>query len=87
MTREQVRQAVLDIISDIAPDEDLGSINDDEKLREQFDLDSMDFLDIVMELRKRFNLEVPEQDYQELVSMTSCVKYLFPRLKDHELVS
>ena len=47
----------------------------------------MDFLDIVMELRKRFNLEVPEQDYQELVSMTSCVKYLFPRLKDHELVS
>ncbi|MCZ6540327.1 MAG: acyl carrier protein [Nitrospinae bacterium] len=87
MTREQVRQAILDIISDIAPDEDLGSINDDEKLREQFDLDSMDFLDIVMELRKRFNLEVPEQDYQELVSMTSCVKYLFPRLKDHELVS
>lgn len=87
MTREQVRQAVLSIISDIAPDEDLGSINDDEKLREQFDLDSMDFLDIVMELRKRFNLEVPEQDYQELVSMTSCVKYLFPRLKDHELVS
>lgn len=87
MTREQVRQAVLDIISDIAPDEDLDSINDDEKLREQFDLDSMDFLDIVMELRKRFNLEVPEQDYQELVSMTSCVKYLFPRLKDHELVS
>ena len=87
MTREQVRQAVLDIISDIAPDEDLGSINDDEKLREQFDLDSMDFLDIVMELRKRFNLEVPEKDYQELVSKTSCVKYLFPRLKDHELVS
>ena len=87
MTREQVRQAILDIISDIAPDEDLGSINDDENLREQFDLDSMDFLDIVMELRKRFNLEVPEQDYQELVSMTSCVKYLFPRLKDNELVS
>jgi acyl carrier protein len=87
MTREQVRQAILDIISDIAPDEDLGSINDDENLREQFDLDSMDFLDIVMELRKRFNLEVPEQEYQELVSMTSCVKYLFPRLKDHELVS
>ncbi len=59
MTREQVRKAVLDIISDIAPDEDLSTIKDDENLREQFDLDSMDFLDIVMELRKRFNLEVP----------------------------
>ncbi len=87
MTRDQVRQAVLDIISDIAPDEDLSTIKDDENLRDQFDLDSMDFLDIVMELRKRFNLEVPEQDYQELVSLTSSVTYLFPRLKDHELVS
>ncbi|MDH5762218.1 MAG: phosphopantetheine-binding protein [Nitrospinota bacterium] len=87
MTREQVRQAILNIISDIAPDEDLASIKDEEKLRDQFDLDSMDFLDIVMELRKRFNLEVPEKDYQELVSMASSVEYLFPRLKDNELVS
>lgn len=87
MTREQVRQAILNIISDIAPDEDLGAIKDEEKLRDQFDLDSMDFLDIVMELRKRFNLEVPEKDYQELVSMASCIEYLFPRLKDNELVS
>ena len=87
MTREQVRQAILNIIADIAPDEDLGSIKDEEKLRDQFDLDSMDFLDIVMELRKRFNLEVPEKDYQELVSMASSVEHLFPRLKDNELVS
>ena len=87
MTRDQVRQAILNIISDIAPDEDLGAIKDEEKLRDQFDLDSMDFLDIVMELRKRFNLEMPEKDYQELVSMASSVEYLFPRLKDNELVS
>ena len=87
MTREQVRKAILDIISDIAPDEDLGTIKDDENLRDQFDLDSMDFLDIVMELRKRFNLEVPEKDYQELVTVASSVEYLFPRLKDYELVS
>ncbi|MEE8269033.1 MAG: acyl carrier protein [Nitrospinaceae bacterium] len=87
MTREQVRQAILNIISDIAPDEDLGAVKDEEKLRDQFDLDSMDFLDIVMELRKRFNLEVPEKDYQELVTVASCVEYLFPRLKDYELVS
>ena len=87
MTKDQVRQAILSIISDIAPDEDLGTIKDEEKLRDQFDLDSMDFLDIVMELRKRFNLEVPEKDYQELASMASCVEYLFPHQKDNELVS
>ena len=45
----------------------------------------MDFLDIVMELRKRFNLEVPETDYPNLATIKSCVEYLFPRLKDHEM--
>ncbi len=82
MTQEDVRNAVISIISDIAPDEDLSQIQDDVNLRDQFDLDSMDFLDIVMELRKRFNLEVPEADYPKLVTMNSCVEYLFPRLKD-----
>ena len=87
MTREEVRQALVDILEDIAPDEDVSSIKDDVTLREQMDLDSMDFLDIVMELRKRFNIEVPESDYQELVSMTSCIQYLQPLLKDHQLAS
>ncbi len=87
MTKEEVRQAVVGILEDIAPDEDLSSIKDDVTLREQMDLDSMDFLDIVMELRKRFNIEVPESDYQQLVSMSSCIQYLQPLLKDHQLAS
>ena len=87
MTRDEVRQAIVDILGDIAPDEDMGSLKDDVTLREQMDLDSMDFLDIVMELRKRFNVEVPESDYQELVSVASCIQYLQPLLKDHQLAS
>ncbi len=87
MTKEEVRQAVVSILEDIAPDEDLSSIKDDVNLREKMDLDSMDFLDIVMELRKRFNIEVPESDYQQLVSMSSCIQYLQPLLKDHQLAS
>ena len=87
MTRDEVREAIVSILKDIAPDEDLSSIKDDAVLRDQIDLDSMDFLDIVMELRKRFNIEVPESDYQELVSMASCIQYLQPLLKDRQLAS
>jgi acyl carrier protein len=87
MTQDQVREAVLNIISDIAPDEDISSIKDELNLRDQMDLDSMDFLDIVMELRKRFDIEVPEDDYPQLASMASCVTYLFPLLKDREMAS
>ena len=87
MTRDEVRQVIISIIKDIAPDEDVSSIKDDVVLREQIDLDSMDFLDIVMELRKRFHIEVPESDYQELASMASCIQYLQPLLKDRQLAS
>ncbi len=79
MTAEETRQAVLDIITDIAPDEDLSGLDDAKALRDQIELDSMDFLDIVMELRKRYKIEVPEADYMELNSLASCVKYLQPK--------
>ncbi|HYG77857.1 MAG TPA: acyl carrier protein [Planctomycetota bacterium] len=82
MTRDQIRQAILDIITDIAPDEDLSNLKGDVRLRDQIDLDSMDFLDIVMELRKRYNVEVPEPDYMQLATLDSSVNYLEPKLKD-----
>ena len=85
MTGKDVREAIISILIDIAPDEDVTSINDQDSLRDQIDLDSMDFLDIVMELRKRFNIEVPEKDYGQLATMASCVTYLQPPLKDHQL--
>lgn len=74
-----VRQIVIDIISDIAPDEDVSSLDDSKSLREQLDLDSMDFLDIVMELRKRHKVEVPQEDYPKLATLESCVAYLSPK--------
>ena len=82
MTTAEIREAVIDILSGIAPDEDLGSLKDDVSFREQLEMDSMDFLDIVMELRKKYRIQVPEDDYLELASMNSTVKYLEPLMKD-----
>lgn len=82
MTTADIREAVLDILSGIAPDEDLTNLKDDVPFREQLELDSMDFLDIVMELRKRYRVQVPEDDYMELGSMQSTVAYLEPLMKD-----
>lgn len=79
MTEDQVKQIVIDIIAEIAPDEDTTNIKPEIKLREQLDLDSMDFLDIVMELRKQHSIEVPEADYPQLASLESCAAYLTPK--------
>ncbi len=79
MEQTEVRQKVLDIIADVALDEDLSNLDDSLALRDQLDLDSMDFLDIVMELKKRHQIEVPQADYPELATMDSCVTYLTPK--------
>jgi acyl carrier protein len=82
MTPAEIREEVLDILSDIAPDEDLSQLDDEVRFREQLELDSMDFLDIVMELRKRHRIQIPEDDYINLASMSSTVAYLEPLMKD-----
>ncbi len=81
MAPEEIREAVIDILGDIAPDEDLSDLNGDVAFREQLELDSMDFLDIVMELRKRYRVQVPEEDYAELNSLASTVAYLTPKME------
>ncbi len=82
MTPNEIREVILDILADIAPDEDLSELKDEIAFRDQLELDSMDFLDIVMELRKRYRVQIPEEDYPELASMDSTCKYLEPLMKD-----
>jgi len=81
MTKEDCKKVVLDIIADIAPDEDITNVKPDVRLRDQLELDSMDFLDIVMELRKQHGIEVPEADYIQLASLDSCAEYLTPKFE------
>lgn len=81
MTTSEVREKIINIIADIALDDDVSGIDDGVSLREQLDLDSMDFLDIVMELKKRHKVEVPQEDYPRLATMNSCVEYLAPKFQ------
>ena len=84
MVPAKIKEEILDILEAIAPDEDLTDLKDDVSFRDQIELDSMDFLDIVMELRKRHRIQIPEDDYLHLDSMQSTVAFLEPLLKDVE---
>jgi acyl carrier protein len=81
MSADQIRQVILNILIRIAPDNDLTNLKDEVPFREQMELDSMDFLDIVMEIRKRYRVQIPEEDYTFLNTMASTVSYLLPRLQ------
>ena len=81
MSRDEIKDVILEIIEDIDEEAALASLDANAPLRDQLDLDSMDFLDIVMELRKRYKLQIPEEEYPQLATLASCVNYLEPRLQ------
>ena len=82
MKAEEIRSMILEIIHEIVPDEDLSNLKGDVRIRDQIEMDSMDFLDIIMELRKRYSITVPEDDYMKLSTLDSTVAYLEPLMKD-----
>ncbi|MFC1848170.1 acyl carrier protein [Chloroflexota bacterium] len=82
MKADEIKAIILDIIREIVPDEDLSDLKPDVRIRDQIEMDSMDFLDIIMELRKRYNITVPEDDYMKLSTLDSSVEYLEPMMKD-----
>ncbi|TEU04821.1 MAG: acyl carrier protein [Dehalococcoidia bacterium] len=82
MKTEEIRAMILEVIHEIVPDEDLSNLKGDIRIRDQIEMDSMDFLDVIMELRKRYGVVVPEDDYMELSTLDGSVAYLEPLMKD-----
>lgn len=76
LTREAIREAVLVALGRIAPEVDAGSIRPAERLRDQFDLDSMDFFNFIVALSQDVGVEIPEADYGKIATLDSCVDYL-----------
>jgi acyl carrier protein len=81
MTRDDVRDAVVKALTRVAPEIDPSSLNPDEPFRQEFDLDSMDFLNFVIAVHASLNVEVPEADYPKLATLNGAVDYLATRLR------
>ena len=76
MTREEIKTAILRVLGEIAPEADLSQLKPDASFREQLDIDSMDFLNFVVGLHQALNVEISEQDYPRLTTLTGCIEYL-----------
>lgn len=79
MTRVEIEQGVTQALIAVAPELASVTLKPDVPLRDQVDLDSMDFLRFVMELHKTFGIEVPEADYQRLDTVGGTVNYVAAR--------
>jgi acyl carrier protein len=81
VTESEVRQIVHEALSNVAPEVDLDAIDRAKSLRDQIDIDSVDFLNFVIGLHKELGIEIPDADVPKLGTLNGCVAYLQSRIK------
>lgn len=79
MNPGDIRAGVIETIKAIAPEVDEGELRADRPLREQVDLDSMDWLNVIVGLHERFGVDIAETDYARLATLDAIVAYLAER--------
>jgi acyl carrier protein len=79
MTRDEIRDIVVEELCEIAPEADPATLRLDIGLRDQLDIDSMDFLNFIIAIDERLGVSVPEADYSRLPTLDALVDYLAER--------
>ena len=76
LNETQLKETVLRVLSGIAPEIDIDSLDATKDLRDQIDIDSVDFLNFVIGLHKELGVDIPDADVSKLVTLNGCVGYL-----------
>lgn len=79
MTRDEIKTLVVTTLTGIAPEIEPDDIGPAVHLRDDLDLDSMDFLNYVIALHEQTGVEIPETDYGQLATLDGAVAYLAAR--------
>jgi acyl carrier protein len=78
---KEIREVVLRALGNVAPEVELESLDPGKDLRDQIDIDSVDFLNFVIGLHKELGIEIPDADIPKLATLQSCIGYLMSRNK------
>ena len=81
MNEQGLRAGIIEPLAGNAPEIDAGKLIAAKPLRNQVDLDSMDWLNVIIGLHHRFAVDLPEADYAQLTSLDAIVAYLAARLR------
>lgn len=81
MNDDEIRQTVLKVLGEIAPEANLARLKPQARIRDQLDIDSMDFLNFVIGLNRQLLVEIPERDYGRLATLDGCVNYVAAALQ------
>lgn len=79
MTESEMKDCIFGAIAEIAPEVTFDGLNPEKGLREQLDLDSMDFLNVIIALHEKLGVDIPEKDYPRLFTLNGAIRYLAER--------
>lgn len=82
MIREEVRTKTLAVLLEIIPEVEPEKLDAKVSFRDQFEIDSIDYLNLVLALEKKLGIKIPEVDYPKLSSLDGCLSYLESRVKE-----
>jgi len=80
---DEIRELFLHSLHQIAPEIDVNKLNPETILREEFEIDSLDFLRLIVLLHDDLKIEIPEKDYARLATLQSSVAYLNEKIKQY----
>lgn len=81
MNKEEIEKIIFSSLKQIAPDTEPSKLSPDENIRETLGIDSFDFLQFIISLNEKLNLEIPEQDYGKINTLSSLMSYLTRKMK------
>ncbi|BBM85826.1 acyl carrier protein [Candidatus Uabimicrobium amorphum] len=81
MDKSEIKKAVFEALCDIAPEVEPEEVDSQESLREELDIDSMDFLNFAIKLHEIFSVEIPESSYDEIDTIDGCVNYIHKHIQ------
>jgi acyl carrier protein len=76
MTESAIKEAVFRQVKKIAPEASLDELAPGENFRQALDIDSFDFLNLMIGLHEELGVEIPESDYGNLTTLADLVSYL-----------
>jgi acyl carrier protein len=80
ISNEQIQETIITLLQQIAPEADYDALDPQANLQEALDIDSFDFLNLLIELHKVVGVQVPESDYRQVLSLQSMVAYITARM-------
>ena len=76
MSESDIKAVLLEELGNLAPETDPAALAPDADLRDSLDLDSMDFLNLMIALDRRLGVAIPEADYGKLRTLRAALDYL-----------